>query len=176
LNLPTIFTNCVCQYNTIQTIYIILLQITNKLNIHKQTKILSNNLISHIVPFEIIWCYNDSTAKIIKWERIALLLKRTCSNCIRGTIIKVNSDVLCRDKGAVASDYCCSKHRFVPSSKIEMDNLLKCINCENFILNISTSKESCSFGLCQLFSVRQFDGKLKKACSKFVKRKTLEVS
>jgi len=109
-------------------------------------------------------------------RRITLLQKRTCSNCIRGTIIAVNNDVLCRDNGAVAPDYCCSKHKYTPSMLAETKSSLKCINCENFILNIASSKDHPSIGVCQLFTVRQFDGRSKNACSKFVKRTNLEVS
>ncbi|MDP4181473.1 MAG: hypothetical protein Q8942_10310 [Bacillota bacterium] len=105
-----------------------------------------------------------------------MLLKRTCSNCIRGTKISVNNDVLCRHDGAVASDYCCAKHKYAPVNQFDAANSLKCINCENFILNIANPKDAPSIGLCQLFTVRQFDGSSKNACSKFVKRKNLEVS
>ncbi len=105
-----------------------------------------------------------------------LAQKRTCSNCIRGTAITVNGDILCRDKGAVAPNYTCIKHKYAPLSKLSKENNFKCINCENFILQISSSKESRSIGLCQLFSVRQYDGKERNACSKFVKRSELEVS
>jgi hypothetical protein len=102
--------------------------------------------------------------------------KRTCSNCIRGTSITVNGDVLCRDKGAVDPSYCCIKHKYAPTSKLTKEKIYKCINCENFIIQIGHSRESHSIGLCQLFSVRQYDGKQKNACSKFAKRANLEVS
>jgi hypothetical protein len=105
-----------------------------------------------------------------------LAQKRTCSNCIRGTTITVTGDVLCRDKGAVSPNYFCLKHKYAPLSKLEKEKIYKCINCENFILKITGSKESHSIGLCQLFSVRQYDGKQRNACSKFIKRSELEVS
>lgn len=100
--------------------------------------------------------------------------KKSCSNCIRGTSITVNEDILCREKGAVSPDYVCSKHRFAPVNKGSTDLSSKCINCENFILN--EEAQSPNIGLCQLFSVRQFDGTSKNACSKFVKKSQLEVS
>lgn len=100
--------------------------------------------------------------------------KKSCSNCIKGTRIAVNSDILCREKGAVSPDYVCSKHRSAPACKSGRDLSSKCINCENFILNEASSNPN--IGLCQMFSVRQFDGSQKKACSKFVKKSQLEVS
>jgi hypothetical protein len=105
-----------------------------------------------------------------------LAQKKTCSNCIRGRTIAVTGDILCRDKGAVDADYCCSKHKYAPLSKREKDKVYKCINCEHFILKITGSKESHSVGLCQMFSVRTYDGRQRKACSKFTKRSELEVS
>lgn len=105
-----------------------------------------------------------------------LAQKKTCSNCIRGKTITVTGDVLCRDKGAVDANYCCTKHKYAPLSKHEKENVFKCVNCENFILKITGSKEPHSVGLCQLFSVRPYDGSQRKACSKFAKRSELEVS
>ncbi len=102
--------------------------------------------------------------------------KRSCRNCIRGTAITVNNDILCKDKGAVSPDYVCSKHRFIPEPKSYKEMNLKCIDCENFIVSGSAAKGARALGLCQLFSVRQFDGKEKNACSKFVKKTVSEVS
>jgi hypothetical protein len=102
--------------------------------------------------------------------------KRTCSNCIRGSSIAVNNDILCRDKGVVSPDYVCSQHKFSPVPKTFKEMNYKCIDCDNFILNIHCADETQSVGLCQLFSVRQFNGHDKNACSKFVKRKQSEVS
>lgn len=100
--------------------------------------------------------------------------KKSCINCIKGTSIAVNEDILCREKGAVSPDYVCSKHRFAPVNKSSKDLSYKCINCENFIIN--EEAQSPNIGLCQLFSVRQFDGTNKNACSKFAKKSQLEVS
>lgn len=100
--------------------------------------------------------------------------KKSCSNCIHSSSIRVNSDLLCRDKGAVSPDYVCRKHHFAPSSSIfEPQVRNKCIQCENFV---TTSQSNPTIGLCRLFSVRTFDGTQKNACSKFSRRSEQEVS
>ena len=98
--------------------------------------------------------------------------KKSCSNCIKASLIPVNNDLFCREKGAVSPDYVCRKHRFAPLPKVAAHVKNKCINCENFIL----SSQNSTTGLCQLFSVRQFDGTEKNACSKFSPRSVSEVS
>jgi len=100
--------------------------------------------------------------------------KKSCGNCIKATSIPVNNDLLCREKGAVSPDYVCKRHRFAPAPKVATYVKNKCINCENFILN--TASTNTTTGLCQLFSVRQFDGAEKNACSKFAPRSESEVS
>lgn len=112
---------------------------------------------------------------IINQGENILKQKRSCSNCLKGTSMTVNNDILCREEGAVSADYVCSRHKFAPAQKPGKEMEYKCINCENFILSVSTSKEASSMGLCQLFSVRPFDGRQKKTCSKFVKRREREV-
>ena len=102
--------------------------------------------------------------------------KKSCSNCIRGTAIAVNNDILCREEGAVSPDYVCSKHRFTPEHKSYKDMNCKCGDCEYFLVTSGNSGGAARIGLCQLFSVREFDGRQKNACSKFVRRKELEVS
>lgn len=102
--------------------------------------------------------------------------KRSCSNCIRGTAIGVNNDILCRDKGVVSPDYACSRHKFTPSNMSVKDMNYKCISCEYFIPVTGASMEASNRGLCQLFSVRQYDGRCKNACSKFIKKSVMEVS
>lgn len=103
-------------------------------------------------------------------------LKKTCSNCLKGTAIAVNNDILCRDKGVVSPDYVCSGHRFIPETKSFKDMNYRCIDCENFIISSKSSEQESAIGLCQLFSVRQFNGEEKSACSKFAKKVKLEVS
>ena len=102
--------------------------------------------------------------------------KKSCINCINGTSMNINNDILCRSKGAVSPDYVCMKHRFMPESKTSKANSTKCIDCENFIVEILNSNNSSTIGLCQLFSVRQFDGAQKNACSKYLHKADLEVS
>ncbi len=101
--------------------------------------------------------------------------KRTCSNCIKGTKIAVNSDILCRENGVVSPDYICSNHRFAPKEKTFKELNYKCIDCENFI-EINNLKSHSSIGICQLFSVRRFDGFKRSACSKLIKKQKSEVS
>ena len=43
--------------------------------------------------------------------------KRVCNNCLKGTAISLNGDILCIEKGVVSADYVCSKHRFMPALK-----------------------------------------------------------
>ena len=92
-----------------------------------------------------------------------------CFNCLKGKVITINGDILCHGKGPVSPNYLCSKHvlsdQYV-SRKVEF----KCINCENFLIDYENGDESCTIGLCQMFSVRTFDGAKKKACSKYVKK------
>lgn len=97
---------------------------------------------------------------------------RTCANCVRGSAVIVNNDILCREKGIVSSDYTCGKHRFSPETKSYKDMNYKCINCDNFIINYQEGDiGNQGLGVCQLFSVREFNGFQKKACSKFIHKK-----
>ncbi|HHW00575.1 MAG TPA: hypothetical protein GXX36_13625 [Clostridiaceae bacterium] len=96
--------------------------------------------------------------------------KKSCSNCIKGIKISINSDILCRKKGIVSPDYVCSGHRFEPESFAFKEMNYKCIDCESFILNTKSVEDPESIGVCKLFSARQFDGTQKSACSKFVKK------
>ena len=117
----------------------------------------------------------QSMCKVINiWGKEMFKQKKSCSNCIKGTCITVNNDILCREKGAVSPDYVCSKHRSAPVNKSGKDLGNKCIHCEHFIVN--EEDQNTTIGLCQMFSVRQFDGTSKKACSKFTKKSQLEVS
>lgn len=102
--------------------------------------------------------------------------KKSCSNCIKGTSISINSDILCRDKGIVSPDYVCIKHRFMPESKSNKASGYKCIDCVNFITESLSPDNTSTIGLCRLFSVRTFDGTQKNACSKFVRDSSQEVS
>lgn len=100
--------------------------------------------------------------------------KKSCSNCIKGRPIPVNNDIFCREKGIVSPDYVCTKHRYQPDPKSFKELNYKCVHCENFIVRSKNS--SYTLGLCRLFSVREFKGEEKNACSKFVKRSEVIVS
>ncbi|MDQ2086664.1 hypothetical protein RBH29_09530 [Herbivorax sp. ANBcel31] len=102
--------------------------------------------------------------------------KRTCSNCLKGTFININGDILCIEKGVVSPDYTCSKHRYLPALKSIKRKINTCEDCEYFIMFDAKSIEDKSIGKCQLFTVREYDGRKKKTCSKFVKRSKKEVS
>lgn len=97
-------------------------------------------------------------------------LKKTCSNCIKGVAIPVNSDIFCHKKGIVSYNYVCRKHKFSPEAKALMEMNYKCIHCDNFLLDDSDVNNE-ALGICQLFSVRQFNGNDRNACSKFIKKK-----
>ncbi len=102
--------------------------------------------------------------------------KRTCSNCLKGTAITINNDILCIEKGVVSADYVCSKHRFMPEFKSINRRISSCIDCENFIIFDTSNIDERAMGICQLFTVRKYDGRKKNACSKFIKRVKREVS
>jgi len=102
--------------------------------------------------------------------------KRTCSNCLKGTAITINNDILCIEKGVVSEDYVCTKHRFMPALKSIKRRISTCLDCENFIIFDTSNIEERATGICQLFTVRKYDGRNKSACSKFVKRVKQEVS
>ena len=102
--------------------------------------------------------------------------KKSCSNCIKGAAVLVNNDILGREKGIVSQDYVCRKHRFNPEQKSFKEMNYKCIDCLNFITNSKDNGTQLPIGLCQLFSVREFNGKEKNACSKFVKKPVSQVS
>ena len=95
--------------------------------------------------------------------------KKFCSNCVKGMPISINKDILCRERGVVSPDYVCSKHRFMPEPKTYRDLNYKCIECSFFTVEEADQENSPTLGLCQLFSVRKYDGSLKSACSKFSK-------
>ncbi|MCR4436205.1 MAG: hypothetical protein QHH06_10535 [Clostridiales bacterium] len=99
-----------------------------------------------------------------------------CSNCSKGKRIPINNDILCKEKGVVSSNYVCAHHEFSASSDPLKDARCRCIECENFIIEDDNYGISSTIGLCQLFTYRKYDGTLKNACSKFAKKRALEVS
>lgn len=100
--------------------------------------------------------------------------KRLCQSCINGTVMRINNDILCRYNGAVSSDYSCSKHRLNPEFKSE--SLSKCRDCGFFIPSQIESTDISETGHCKLFTVRQYNGSKRNACSKFIKKASQEVS
>jgi hypothetical protein len=114
------------------------------------------------------------------------LMKRSgnCSNCARGTSIKVNPDILCSIHGAVSRNYRCSKYvRKVAQWSVEAPGAgpgtqweNKCIECECFLVTYSDPENKSSIGYCKLFTVRHFDGSKKNACSKFSRKPVKNIS
>jgi hypothetical protein len=96
------------------------------------------------------------------------LIIKCCENCIKGVPVGIGSEILCRDKGIVSSDYCCSG--FIAFEPITLQRQLdyRCSDCTYF--TFTPESQNSSYGVCSLFSVRKCDGSLKKACSYFVKK------
>lgn len=101
--------------------------------------------------------------------------KKNCNNCMIGKSININDDILCKYKGVVSRDYSCSKFKKLPIQQNSV-KINHCIECHFFNIRTPELNTSDSIGLCQLFSVRYFDGNSKRACSKFSKKIKLEVS
>jgi len=101
--------------------------------------------------------------------------KRTCHNCTKGTVITINGDILCKINGVVSPDYVCSSHRFIPTEKTYKQLNYKCTDCENFVEVIASQRNNIVYGTCQLFSIRKFEGANRSACSKFVRKKKVEL-
>jgi len=100
--------------------------------------------------------------------------RRMCMNCIKGIPVGMNSDILCREKGIVTWDYCCASHRFFYLEDLMRMEFFRCSNCEFFAFHPHPYIPS--YGVCSLFSVRKCDGSAKKACSRFVKRRSVNAS
>ena len=100
---------------------------------------------------------------------------KNCNSCIIGRSIAINNNILCKYKGIVSYDYSCSKYK-KSSTHQNTINIYKCYDCQFFNLKEVETDKFDRIGLCQLFSVRYYDGNSKKACSKFTKKVKLEVS
>lgn len=92
----------------------------------------------------------------------------SCSSCARGINVNVNKDILCRINGVVSRDFLCSKYLKLAWSNPESKP--KCVECEFFIPSQDQSQKKLSYGVCQLFTVRNYDGEAKNACSKFCRK------
>jgi hypothetical protein len=95
--------------------------------------------------------------------------EKSCKDCLMGTHINVNNDILCRLKGAVSPDYVCPRHKSAPPRRsVQKDvPLQRCLDCEFFVADGVSPEDHLSIGFCQLFTVRHFNGEYKKACSRF---------
>ncbi len=95
--------------------------------------------------------------------------KKSCKNCMKGKRTGITNDMLCLDNGIVSEDYCCSSHHyFIMDDFIKLD-FYRCCDCEFFIFH--PHEHLSAYGVCGMFSVRKCDGSLRKACSRFVRRK-----
>lgn len=93
---------------------------------------------------------------------------KCCKNCIKGIPVGIRNEILCREKGIVSPNFCCSGFL-----AFEMDTLQKhlgyrCCDCIHF--TFTPDSKNSNYGVCSMFSVRKIDGSEKKACSKFKKR------
>lgn len=123
----------------------------------------------------------------------------SCGNCARGIKININRDILCKIHGIVSRDFRCAKYVRKVDTWSSSEFKAKCIECEFFItapyepqtpINESSqipntelfqqpsyeSGQDASMGHCQLFTVRQFDGERKNACSKFCRKSERNIS
>lgn len=109
-----------------------------------------------------------------------------CGSCARGVRITVNGDILCRIHGAVSKDYRCSRYiRKVAAwaagassvqSADDSGQADKCIGCEYFVRSCSGSEYDPAIGYCELFTVRQYNGMSKNACSRFRRKEQKNIS
>lgn len=90
---------------------------------------------------------------------------------MKGIPTGMSNDILCREKGIVSGDYVCVNHRFFVMDDINRLEVNKCATCQFFIFHPHPHLQT--YGVCDLFSVRKVDGSLRKACSRYVRRKVL---
>ncbi|NLL96568.1 MAG: hypothetical protein GX227_05605 [Clostridiaceae bacterium] len=88
---------------------------------------------------------------------------------MKGKHMGLTRDILCREKGIVSQDYCCSSHHFFIMDDFKKLDFYRCSDCEFFIFH--PHEHIKSYGVCDIFSVRKCDGSARRACSKFVRRK-----
>lgn len=115
------------------------------------------------------WKQKVKPQKPVKPQEPVKPVKRACKNCLKGVLLCFNNDVLCREKGIVSADYCCSSHRFFKFDDFNKIASYRCSDCEFFILH--PNEYISTYGVCDLFSVRKCDGSIRKACSKFLRRR-----
>ena len=107
----------------------------------------------------------------------------SCINCDRGIKVNVNRDILCKIHGIVSRDFRCARYVRKVEKRSAPEHKSKCIECQFFIAASHESGENQeeafyepSIGHCQLFTVRQFNGKQKSACSKFCQKTERNIS
>lgn len=103
--------------------------------------------------------------------------EKSCKDCLMGVRINVNTDILCRLKGVVSTDYVCPKHKPAPVHILKKRNeSLRCIDCEYFTVDGVSPDNLPTIGFCQMFTVRHYNGEFKKACSKYCMKNQLDES
>lgn len=93
------------------------------------------------------------------------LQDKSCKNCIRGVAVGIRNEILCRHKGVVSPDYCCSRFMTFDPETLERPPVNHCSDCVHF--TFTPDSHNSNYGVCSMFSVRKCDGSRKKACSKF---------
>ena len=99
---------------------------------------------------------------------------KCCKNCERGVPLHLTKDILCKYHGVVTPDYVCFKYKDYSESSVSVQQNLKCVHCEYFMVQLDSQNEQ--LGKCKLFSAREFDGTTRNVCSKFSKKMLIEVS
>jgi len=115
-----------------------------------------------------------------------------CGNCARGMKIPINRDILCKLHGIVSRDFRCARYIRRVETWSSYESKPKCIECEFFISSAGKTASGpdaesvhqssqvieldSTIGYCQLFTVRQFDGERKNACSKFCRKPERHIS
>ncbi len=100
----------------------------------------------------------------------------SCNNCAKGVRVKINRDIFCRIHGIVSGDFCCARYSRRLEAWLPTERKPKCIECEFFIQDSSENGQDSANGYCQLFTVRRFDGEIKSACSKFLRKSERNIS
>ncbi len=100
----------------------------------------------------------------------------SCNNCAKGVRVKINRDIFCRIHGIVSGDFYCARYSRRVEAWLPNERKPKCIECEFFIPESSENAQDPANGYCQLFTVRRFDGEIKSACSKFLRKSERNIS
>jgi hypothetical protein len=101
--------------------------------------------------------------------------KKICANCKYNCNYIVDGNVLCKFNGPVTPEYVCPK--FVISPAGEWGNMIivkgnkKCKDCVHFqyIPMQATGSDAeivDTWGTCSIYTVREYDGAVKNACSR----------